>query len=880
MAEPMKGVESTTPKPEENTTKPKPNNKDKKKNEADELSEEDQKLKNDLDTMVERLSSPEEGVQNLSLELLRKEIKESTSSMTSVPKPLKFLRPHYDKLKELYQSHIHPNNKQRLADILSVLGMTMGTAGARECLKFKLEGDIKDPGSWGHEYVRHLAGEIAEEYTEKKGSLDGLTELVNEIIPFMMKHNGEHEACDLLYEVDQLARIESHVDEVNYSKVCSYLIPTAVYVDESEDATFYRVTLNIYKKVSKWADAMRVAIKLGDQEELKAIFNSTSDEAERKQLALMMARQGILLEDEADGEYSDILRNQNLSEYFLALGQDLDIMEPKTPEDIYKSSTDTNRTYSANVDSARQNLASTFVNAFVNAGFGRDKLVATDDGTKWMYKNKEHGMMSAAASLGMVLMWDVEGSLTQIDKYTQVADDYIKAGALLAVGIVNAGVRHSVDPAMWLGDTIDNKSPHIRIGSILGLGLAYNGSAREDISAQISPVLEDTGASMEVLGTAALALGMINVGTGNGDITGALLSILMEKDAAALSVTHSRYLALGLGLLYLGKQEMADVTLETLKTLTHPIGQYAHITVEACAYVGTGNVLKVQNFLSVCADHLQENNGFQAAAAFGIAMVAMGEDIGSEMAGRAYDHLLQYGEPVIRRAVPLALGLLNISNPKVTVMDLLSKLSHDSDEEVSYGAIFALGLIGAGTNNSRVANMLKALASYYYKEANHLFIVRIAQGLVFLGKGTLSLSPFHSDKLIMSPTAMAGLLTVFHSCLDFKGIILKNSHYMLYCLSSAMYPRMLMTFDENLKPLPVSVRVGQAVDTVGQAGKPKTITGFQTHNTPVLLGHGDRAELATDDYLPCTSVLEGFVILKKNPDAKPKEEDKNNKDKK
>ena len=36
---------------------------------------------------------------------------------------------------------------------------------------------------------------------------------------------------------------------------------------------------------------------------------------------------------------------------------------------------------------------------------------------------------------------------------------------------------------------------------------------------------------------------------------------------------------------------------------------------------------------------------------------------------------------------------------------------------------------------------------------------------------------------------------------------------------------MLQTVDENLKPLPVSVRVGQAVDVVGQAGKPKTITG-------------------------------------------------------
>lgn len=62
---------------------------------------------------------------------------------------------------------------------------------------------------------------------------------------------------------------------------------------------------------------------------------------------------------------------------------------------------------------------------------------------------------------------------------------------------------------------------------------------------------------------------------------------------------------------------------------------------------------------------------------------------------------------------------------------------------------------------------------------------------------------------------------------------------------------MLVTLNENLKPQPVSVRVGQAVDVVGQAGKPKTITGFQTHTTPVILAHGERAELATEECKYC-----------------------------
>lgn len=36
---------------------------------------------------------------------------------------------------------------------------------------------------------------------------------------------------------------------------------------------------------------------------------------------------------------------------------------------------------------------------------------------------------------------------------------------------------------------------------------------------------------------------------------------------------------------------------------------------------------------------------------------------------------------------------------------------------------------------------------------------------------------------------------------------------------AAMQPRMLMTLDEEMKPLPVTVRVGQSVDVVGQVSE-------------------------------------------------------------
>jgi len=62
-------------------------------------------------------------------------------------------------------------------------------------------------------------------------------------------------------------------------------------------------------------------------------------------------------------------------------------------------------------------------------------------------------------------------------------------------------------------------------------------------------------------------------------------------------------------------------------------------------------------------------------------------------------------------------------------MDLLNKLAYDTDPDTSMSAIFALGLIGAGTNNSKLAGNLRFLASYYSVGAqseNQLFIVRIA----------------------------------------------------------------------------------------------------------------------------------------------------------
>lgn len=55
----------------------------------------------------------------------------------------------------------------------------------------------------------------------------------------------------------------------------------------------------------------------------------------QKQLAFILARQQVFFETENE-ELKDILSNSKLSEHYIALGRDLNILEPKLPEDIYK----------------------------------------------------------------------------------------------------------------------------------------------------------------------------------------------------------------------------------------------------------------------------------------------------------------------------------------------------------------------------------------------------------------------------------------------------------------------------------------------------------------------------------------------------------------
>ena len=149
----------------------------------------------------------------------------------------------------------------------------------RESLKFKLSGakdydvlagsgeELKDDnlGSWGHEFVRSLAGEIGQEYNQRvidgadpdsDEAFEDLLKFVNVIVPFHLTHNAEAEAVDLLIEVQRLKYLLEldSIDDKNYRRICLYLMKTASFMSDPDDLVvrFVLVNLVVYPSESKY----------------------------------------------------------------------------------------------------------------------------------------------------------------------------------------------------------------------------------------------------------------------------------------------------------------------------------------------------------------------------------------------------------------------------------------------------------------------------------------------------------------------------------------------------------------------------------------------------------------------------------------------------
>ena len=112
--------------------------------------------------------------------------------------------------------------------------MTFPNTDPRGTLKYRLPSSSmskaeSDPGLWGHEYIRHLAAELGmdseylarkeeeekEEKEERTETIDNLHALATDCAKFLLLHNAEPDAEDLLEKLEIANRLVGLVDSNN-----------------------------------------------------------------------------------------------------------------------------------------------------------------------------------------------------------------------------------------------------------------------------------------------------------------------------------------------------------------------------------------------------------------------------------------------------------------------------------------------------------------------------------------------------------------------------------------------------------------------------------------------------------------------------------------
>lgn len=863
----------------------KPNDKDLKKKE-NELSEEDKALKEQMEFTVEKITN----VDIISAERLKylndlfEQIRTVKKSRVSLPKEIRFLKNLYPSLVQCFNNEQNDTIKRNMADFLSLTCIILADEYNADSLRYLKSGTgtlkLEDLGD---EFIVNLAGDLAVEFDikyadNKDADFSEILTLVEQILPLLCANGNEISAVDLLLEVEKLELIYPYFNSNNYNRIFEYLTTYLEYTaDNFEFVSVLNILYNIALNNNDPINALRVAIRLNDRKKIEEIYFSCKDAVVKKQLCFALARHRIFLQEETNEEYIKIMSNSMLPEYFIVLCKDLDVLNPKMPKDIYKGMVEDK---SDKIDSALLNLGDSFVNGFVNIGTCRETLLDAKNDKPWIQRVKDAGIMSTVASLGMVYMWNFEEFSTKISDYFDLKDGYAKAGACIALGLSSGGIWDESDPAKaLLEDALGSPEESMKIGATIGLGLAYAASSREDLKDLLSKYINDDTVGLEVSVNAALALSLVFISDGDEDLINTILTSLMTFPKEALNKPFAKFFGVALAINFLGQQDKCNTILEALDAVEHPIAKQIKLCVEVCAYIGSGNVMKVQEYMERATIHSdkEEEINDQVMGLIGVALIAISEVVGSKMVIRNVHHILQYCSLEVKRAAPIMLAIIGIKDGNIQIQDLLYKLSHDEDKEMSFRALLGLGIIGAGTNNSRIGGLLRNLAQYYENEDEYLYIIKIALGILHAGKGLVGLNPYYSEDFLYSKTSFAGIFILINAMTNVMEYLIKENHYLFYYSATAFYPKMLFLLDENLNQLKTTVRVGQSIDTVAQVGQPRKITGFQTHVSPVIINNGERAEIGTEEYIAATNaILENFVIVKRNPDYV-EEEPKNRK---
>jgi len=311
---------------------------------------------------------------------------------------------------------------------------------------------------------------------------------------------------------------------------------------------------------------------------------------------------------------------------------------------------------------------------------------------EWLSRAQNWSKFTATASIGVIHKGHHAESQKLLQPYLPSAGNvggspYQEGGALYALGLIHA--NHGQAQIEFLASSLRNAGNNeiVQHGACLGLGLSAMASDSFPLFETLKGIVMSESA---VAGEAAgLAMGLVLLGTGNGEA-------IQEMLAYAHDTQHDkiiRGLGMGIALICYGREEESDVLIEQLMGDKDPILRTGGMWAIAMAYACTANNKALQRLLHVAVSDVDDD---------------------------------------VRRAAVIAIGFV-LGNQPAQVPRVVALLAESYNPHVRYGACLAVGIACAGGHDSYRADAL-ALLEPLLKD--HTDFVR--QG-AFIGMGMVLL---------------------------------------------------------------------------------------------------------------------------------------------
>ncbi|KAI0639693.1 26S proteasome regulatory complex non-ATPase subcomplex Rpn2/Psmd1 subunit [Trametes polyzona] len=506
----------------------------------------------------------------------------------------------------------------------------------------------------------------------------------------------------------------------------------------------------------------------GGQDFLEAIRKDLPEGNEESKPIYDQLRK-ILLGQESIKLYLEFLKRNNKVD-MLILKNTKDALEPRSS--IYHT-------------------ALTLQNAFMHAGTTSDVFLR--DNLEWLALANNWSKFSAAAAIGVIHKGHFQESMNILGPYlpAQGAESstgssaYSEGGALYALGLVNAGCGSGQEVENYLRNLLKGATSEVvQHGAALGLGVAGMGGKSAEAYDDLKQTLfTDSAVAGEAAG---YAMGLIMLGTADGTSAEEMLTYARETQHEKII----RGLAIGLALIFYGRQEEADDMIKLLMAEKDPILRYGGVYTLALAYAGTSNNAAIRQLLHVAVSDTSDD--VRRAAVTSLAFLLFKNPA---QVPRIVQLLSESYNPHVRCGATLALGIACAGTGLQDAVDILEPMTRDSVDFVRQGALIALGMILVEQSEASSPSLAPTRALYAkivsdkHDDPMARFGAALGQGLIDAGGRNVTIS-LQSRAGSRNTSAIVGMVLFCQFWYWYP---------LAHCACLAFEPTGIIGLDENLK---------------------------------------------------------------------------------